>query len=153
LAPEDHCLSVVPAAGTPTPLDHQDNQQLTDLGFARLSRPDEDDLAQRALGIDWLGTLSVCAPDYEQIIGRPFVEGNPLQICLMLAGEPATWLRVSPDPDSPDWEWKLWSGPLRPFAVDFGAAGCGTALGAAEVVGKPTYSLGIVWQRQQATQG
>jgi hypothetical protein len=56
-----------------------------------------------------------------QIIGHPFGEGNPRQVRLMLAGEPATWLGVSPDPDSPDWEWKLWFGPLRTFAVDTGA--------------------------------
>jgi len=43
-----------------------------------------------------------------QIIGHPFGEGNPRQVRLMLAGEPAIWLGVSPDPDSPDWEWKLW---------------------------------------------
>jgi hypothetical protein len=55
-----------------------------------------------------------------QIIGRPFGEGNPSQVRLMLAGEPATWLGVSPDPDAPDWEWKLWFGSLRPFAVDTG---------------------------------
>jgi hypothetical protein len=55
-----------------------------------------------------------------QIIGRPFGEGNPSQVRLMLAGEPATWLGVSPDPDSPDWEWKLWFGSLRPFAVETG---------------------------------
>lgn len=39
----------------------------------------------------------------------------------MLAGEPATWLGASPDPDSLDWEWKPWFGPVRPFAVDTGA--------------------------------
>jgi len=55
-----------------------------------------------------------------QIIGRPFGEGNPSQVRLMLAGEPATWLGVSPNPDSPDWEWKLWFGSLRPFAVETG---------------------------------
>jgi len=55
-----------------------------------------------------------------QVIGRPFGEGNPGQVRLMLAGEPATSLGVSPDPDSPDWEWKLWFRSLRPFAVDTG---------------------------------
>ncbi len=55
-----------------------------------------------------------------QVIGHPFGEGSPSQVRLMLAGEPATWLGVSPDPDSPDWEWKLWFRSLRPFAVDTG---------------------------------
>jgi hypothetical protein len=38
---------------------------VTDLGFARPGGADEDDPAQRALGIVWLGTLSVSAPHYE----------------------------------------------------------------------------------------
>lgn len=50
----------------------------------------------------------------------PFGEGSAHQVRLMLAGEPATWLGVSPDPDSPDWTWNLWFGSLRPFAVDTG---------------------------------
>lgn len=51
----------------------------------------------------------------------PFGEVNDRQVRLMLAGEPATWLGVSPDPDSPDWTWNLWFGSLRPFAVETGS--------------------------------
>jgi hypothetical protein len=51
----------------------------------------------------------------------PFGEVNERQVRLMLAGEPATWLGVSPDPDSPDWTWNLWFGSLQPFAVETGA--------------------------------
>jgi hypothetical protein len=42
------------------------------------------------------------------------------QVRLMLAGEPATWLGVNPDPDNPRWTWNLWFGLLRDFAVDSG---------------------------------
>ena len=52
----------------------------------------------------------------------PFGEVSDRQIRLMLAGEPATWLGVSPDPDSQDWTWNLWFGSLRPFAVNTGPA-------------------------------
>jgi hypothetical protein len=51
----------------------------------------------------------------------PFGEVSERQVRLMLAGEPATWLGVSPDPDSPDWTWNLWYGSLQPFAVETGA--------------------------------
>ena len=51
----------------------------------------------------------------------PFGEVSERQARLMLAGEPATWLGVSPDPDSPDWTWNLWFGSLQPFAVETGA--------------------------------
>lgn len=50
----------------------------------------------------------------------PFGEVSERQVRLMLAGEPATWLGVSPDPDSPDWTWNLWFGSLRTFAVGAG---------------------------------
>ncbi len=50
----------------------------------------------------------------------PFGEVSARQVRLMLAAEPATWLGVSPDPDSPDWTWNLWFGSLRPFAVETG---------------------------------
>ncbi len=40
----------------------------------------------------------------------------------MLAGEPATWLGVHPDPDAQDWTWNLWFGSLRPYAVETGSA-------------------------------
>jgi hypothetical protein len=52
----------------------------------------------------------------------PFGEVSERQVRLMLAGEPATWLGVHPDPDSPDWTWNLWFGSLRPFAVETGSA-------------------------------
>jgi hypothetical protein len=51
----------------------------------------------------------------------PFGEVSERQVRLMLAGEPATWLGVHPDPDSPDWTWNLWFGSLRPFAVETGS--------------------------------
>ncbi len=51
----------------------------------------------------------------------PFGEVNGRQVRLMLAGEPATWLGVHPDPDSPGWTWNLWFGSLEPFAVETGA--------------------------------
>jgi hypothetical protein len=51
----------------------------------------------------------------------PFGEVSERQVRLMLACEPATWLGVSPDPDSPDWTWNLWFGSLQPFAVETGA--------------------------------
>ncbi len=51
----------------------------------------------------------------------PFGEVNDRQVRLMLAGEPATWLGVPPDPDSPNWTWNLWFGSLRPFAVETGS--------------------------------
>jgi hypothetical protein len=50
----------------------------------------------------------------------PFGEVDDRQVRLMLAGEPATWLGVHPDPDSPGWTWNLWFGSLRPFAVETG---------------------------------
>jgi hypothetical protein len=56
-----------------------------------------------------------------QLLGA-FGELSERQVRLMLAGEPATWLGVSPDPDSPDWTWNLWFGSLRPFAVESGSA-------------------------------
>ncbi|HEV2374928.1 MAG TPA: hypothetical protein VGS19_22560 [Streptosporangiaceae bacterium] len=49
-----------------------------------------------------------------------FGEVSGRQARLMLAGEPATWHGVSPDPDSADWTWKLWFGSLLPFAVETG---------------------------------
>lgn len=55
-----------------------------------------------------------------QLVSRPLWEEDTGQVRLMLAGEPATWMGVSPHPDSPDWEWKLWFRPLGPFAVDTG---------------------------------
>jgi hypothetical protein len=51
----------------------------------------------------------------------PFGEVDDRQVRLMLAGEPATWLGVPPDPDSPDWTWDLWFRSLRPFAVETGS--------------------------------
>jgi hypothetical protein len=52
----------------------------------------------------------------------PLAEVDHRQVRLMLAGERATWLGVSPDPDSLDWTWDLWFRPLGPFAVDTGLA-------------------------------
>jgi hypothetical protein len=52
----------------------------------------------------------------------PFGEVSERQARLMLAGEPATWLGVPPDPEFPDWTWNLWFGSLRPFAVETGDA-------------------------------
>ena len=49
-----------------------------------------------------------------------FGEVSGRQVRLMLAGEPATWLGVDPDPDVTGWTWKLWFGSLRPFAVETG---------------------------------
>jgi hypothetical protein len=49
-----------------------------------------------------------------------FGEVSGRQIRLMLAGEPATWLGVGPNPDVTGWTWQLWFGSLRPFAVDTG---------------------------------
>jgi hypothetical protein len=58
--------------------------------------------------------------DVRQYLG-PFGEVSGRQVRLMLAGEPATWLGVHPDPDSPGWTWNLWFGSLEPFAVETGA--------------------------------
>ena len=57
-----------------------------------------------------------------QRLGRPFGDHHDRQVRLMLAGEPATWLGVHPDPDAQDWTWNLWFGSLRPFAVETGPA-------------------------------
>jgi len=55
-----------------------------------------------------------------QRFGRLFGEHHYRQARLMLAGEPATWLGVHPDPDAQDWKWDLWFGSLRDFAVETG---------------------------------
>lgn len=51
----------------------------------------------------------------------PFGEVSARQVRVMLAGEPATWQGVTPDPDFPNWTWNLWFGPLQPFATQTGA--------------------------------
>ncbi len=51
----------------------------------------------------------------------PFMEVSERQVRLMLAGEPATWLGMNSDTDSPGWTWNLWFGSLQRFAVDTGA--------------------------------
>lgn len=50
----------------------------------------------------------------------PFGEVSARLVRLMLTGEPATWLGVPPDPDAQDWNWNLWFGSLRPYAVETG---------------------------------
>jgi hypothetical protein len=55
-----------------------------------------------------------------QVTGRHLFGDHAALVRRMLAGEPATWTNVSPDPDDPKWEWNLSFRSLRPYAVDSG---------------------------------
>jgi hypothetical protein len=87
------------------------------VGYARQMSFLPDPLKVKPVTLDSQALIS----GIRQQLG-PFGEVSAGQVRLMLAGEPTTWLGVSPDADSPDWTWKLWFEPLGPFAVDTGPA-------------------------------